>query len=80
MSEIFVTVEAAAPALSMRPHALYRALREGQLPTSIRVLRIGRQYRLHAGDLGIAPMAAGPKNNTTDNELDANQVSLSATT
>ena len=37
---------------------LYRLLRENLLPPTIRVLKIGRQYRLNAADLGVATATA----------------------
>jgi excisionase family DNA binding protein len=45
----WISVEDAAPLLSLKPEGVYRAIREGIFP--FRFVRIGRQIRISAADL-----------------------------
>lgn len=53
MQSVWIPVAKAAPALDTTEQGLYRMLRENLLPPEIRVLKIGRQYRINAADLGL---------------------------
>lgn len=49
----WVTVKRVAPALDMTEPQVYRAIREGVFP--FRFVRIGKQIRIHAGDVFASP-------------------------
>lgn len=62
----------AAPEFGYNLNQMHRALREGLLPASIRVLKIGRQYRLNRADvLGL--------NDLRKSETAETRLSLAAT-
>ncbi len=60
----WISAEKAAPLLDMSLKQVYRVIREGKLPSQIRFIRVGKQIRISAADVGYVETSATPMNAT----------------
>lgn len=71
-TQLWITVEQAAPLIGDKPDSIYRDIREGQFP--FRFVRIGKRIKICARSIGLIEPDQAQENESGEIEkTDANQ-------